>query len=257
MDILSVIVKKTKKQVALKKKNKPLENLLDSYHKAKRNFKSIFRKGSISIIAEIKRSSPSEGIIRDKLDPVHIARLYESSGVDAISVVTNQEFFGGSSDFIPIVKTAINLPLLRKDFIIDEYQIHESLALGADAILIIARILSREELSRFTKLTLKLGMTPIVEVHTVDDIKKALNTETKIIGINNRNLENFKVDLNVSLKLKSYIPDGYYTISESGIKNRRDITMLLRMGFDGALVGTSLLRATDIAKKIKELKWKT
>jgi len=145
--------------------------------------------------------------------------------------------------------------VLRKDFIIDEYQIYESYGIYADAILLIACILSPAQLKEFVRLAHKLGMATIVEVHTIDDLKKALNTDTEIIGINNRNLNNFEVDINISLNLIESVPERYYTVSESGIKKAEDVKRLKDAGFDGILVGTSILKADDMAKKIKELKW--
>jgi len=255
MDILKVIIENTKNEIDKKKVLKPLEALLKTENKGRRDFKKIFKNGQIALIAEIKRSSPTTGTIINGLDIEKIAFIYESSGADGISVVTNEKFFNGRNEDIQNVKKSTNLPVLRKDFIIDEYQIYESCGIFADAILLIACILSPEQLKEFVRLSHKLNMATIVEVHTIDDLKKALNTDTEIIGINNRNLNNFEVDINISLNLIESIPDRYYTVSESGIKKAEDVRRLKDAGFDGILVGTSILKADDMAGKIKELKW--
>uniref|UniRef100_A0A7C6AGE6 Indole-3-glycerol phosphate synthase n=1 Tax=candidate division WOR-3 bacterium TaxID=2052148 RepID=A0A7C6AGE6_UNCW3 len=255
MDILKVIIENTKNEIDKKKSRTPLENLVKIGSEKRRDFKKIFKEGSMALIAEIKRSSPSTGTIINGLDIEKIAFIYEESGADGISVVTNEKFFSGRNEDIQNVKKSTNLPVLRKDFIIDEYQIYESSGICADAILLIACILSPEQLKEFVRISHKLGMTTIVEVHTTDDLKKALNTDTEIIGINNRNLNNFAVDINISLNLIESVPEQYYTISESGIKEAEDVRRLKDAGFDGILVGTSILKADDMAGKIKELKW--
>uniref|UniRef100_A0A7V1EIX7 Indole-3-glycerol phosphate synthase n=1 Tax=candidate division WOR-3 bacterium TaxID=2052148 RepID=A0A7V1EIX7_UNCW3 len=255
MDILKVIVESTKNEIGKKKSLKPIKNLLKTGNEERRDFKKIFKEGSMALIAEIKRSSPSTGTIINGLDIEKFALIYEKSGADGISVVTNEKFFSGRNEDIKIVKSSTSLPVLRKDFIIDEYQIYESCGFCADAILLIACILSPEQLKEFVRLSHKLGMAVIVEVHTTDDLKKALNTDTEIIGINNRNLNNFAVDINISLNLIEKVPERYYTVSESGIKKGEDVRKLKDAGFDGILVGTSILKADDITEKIKELKW--
>ncbi|MCX7994271.1 MAG: indole-3-glycerol phosphate synthase TrpC [candidate division WOR-3 bacterium] len=255
MNILGEIVEDTKRVVAEKKISKPLKNLVDCEVESTRNFEEIFKKNQMALIAEIKRASPSTGIIRKDFDPIQIGIIYETAGVDAVSVVTNRRFFGGRLEDIALLKQKIHLPLLCKDFIIDEYQLYESRLYGADAVLFIARILDGEELKSFVAIAHKLGMATIVEVHDREDVAKALNTATRIIGINNRNLDDFTVDIRISLSLKPFIPKEYYTLSESGIKDRLDVKILLEAGFDGILVGTSILKADDIEKKIQELKW--
>ncbi|MEO0128890.1 MAG: indole-3-glycerol phosphate synthase TrpC [candidate division WOR-3 bacterium] len=255
MNMLSVIIEETKKDLYKKKSQHPMEHFLKATNKIKNDFKKIFKEKSLALIAEIKNASPSTGIIRDDLNPEKVARIYESAGVDAISVVTNKKFFKGKKEYIEIVKKSTTLPVLRKDFIIDEYQIYESYAVGADAILFISCILPPVKLKKFVKLAHKLGMTTIVEIHTINDLKKALDTETEIIGINNRNLNNFSVDINNSLHLIQKVPEHYYTVSESGIKSQDDVRKLKNAGFDGLLVGTSILKADNMVAKIKELKW--
>ncbi len=256
MDMLRKIVDHTKETIALRKRVKPITELTITNSEHPQDFKIIFKEDTIALIAEIKKASPSHGIIKRDLDPVQLGLIYETSGAEAISVVTNEAFFGGKCEYITELKKVSKLPLLRKDFILDEYQIYESRAVGADGVLLIARILDEQELKRMVKLVKKLGMTPIVEVHSREDIHKALATETEIIGINNRNLDNFQVDIAISLFLKPYIPSGYYILSESGIKNKEEVKKLQEAGFDGILVGTAILMANDIKKKIAELKWR-
>ncbi len=255
MNILKVIIKDTKKELEKIKKSPPWAGYLKTKNKVRHSFKKIFEKNSLALIAEIKKSSPSTGVIIDNLDPEKIAHIYEAAGVDAISVVTNERFFSGKKEYIKIVKKKSNLPILQKDFIIDEYQIYESHIIGADAILLISSILSRERLKEFVKIAQKLDMTPVVEIHTVHDLKKALATQTEIIGINNRNLNNFYIDINISLQLIQMIPEDYYVVSESGIKTKKDVKKLRDAGFDGILVGTAILKTGDMREKIKELKW--
>ncbi|MGB9720555.1 MAG: indole-3-glycerol phosphate synthase TrpC [bacterium] len=255
MNMLKVIIEDTKNEIDKKKRLNPIENLLKVGNEKRRDFKNIFKRESMALIAEIKRSSPSTGTIINGLNPDKIATIYETSGADGISVVTNERFFDGKNEDIKIVKKSTILPVLRKDFVIDEYQIYESYGIDADAILLIASILSPGRLKEFVRRAHNLGMTTIVEVHTINDLKKALDTDTEIIGINNRNLNNFEVNINVSLHLVQLVPDGYYTVSESGIRKKEDVKRLKDAGFDGILVGTSILKADDMAEKIKELKW--
>ncbi len=219
-----------------------------------RNFQGAIKKGNFSIIGEIKQMSPVSGIITNDFHPEKIARVYEKSGIDAISVLTDKRFFGGDDRHILLVKTGCKLPVLRKEFIIDEFQVYESSYLGADAILLIARILSLQELRQFLILARRLGMVCLVEVHSESDLKKVFKTDAEIIGVNNRNLKDFTVDIRNSLSLRKKIPDTYITISESGIRNYNDIRMLRDAGFDGALIGTAILRTDDIRKKIRELR---
>jgi|UniRef100_A0A7V3VTS0 indole-3-glycerol phosphate synthase len=228
----------------LRKQRKPL------------NFKGIFKKGGMAFIAEIKKMSPSIREIVKELDVEKIAQIYESSGVDAISVVTDKKYFGGDCSLIKDIKRVVKIPVLRKDFIIDEVQIYQTYDSGSDAILLIAGILNHNQLKRFVKIARSLGLETVVEVHNLREIHKALDTDTEIIGVNNRNLRNFVVDINVSLRLRPFIPQNYFTISESGIEKPQDVQKLRDAGFDGILVGTSILKAEDISKKIKELKWK-
>ncbi len=219
-----------------------------------RDFRGAIKKSSFSIIGEIKYMSPVSGIITNDFNPQKIAWAYEKSGINAISVLTDKTFFGGDDRYVSVVKAECKLPVLRKEFIIDEFQIYESSYLGADAILLIARILDLQKLRQFLKIASRIGMACLVEVHSESELKRVFKTDAEIIGINNRNLKNFNVDITISLRLRRMIPDTYLTISESGIRNHNDIRMLRDAGFNGALIGTSILKSGDISKKIRELR---
>jgi len=219
-----------------------------------RKFSEVLKRANgINIIAEVKKASPSAGIIKEDFNHVNIAMEYEASGASSISVLTDKEFFMGDLKYLTEIKKIINLPVLRKDFIIDQYQIYEARAAGADAVLLIARILSLEELETFLSLSHGLGMECLVEVHDNNELEMVLETEASIIGINNRNLDTFKTDLDTSLQLHSLIPEDKIKVSESGIKTRADVLRLEEAGIDAILIGETLMRSKDIRFKMKEL----
>ncbi|MCF6155599.1 MAG: indole-3-glycerol phosphate synthase TrpC [Candidatus Brocadia sp.] len=207
----------------------------------------------ISIIAEIKKASPSVGIIRNDFDPIGIAHLYEAGGAAAISVLTDEKFFQGRLSYLTDVKKSVDLPVLRKDFIIDTYQIYEARSAGADAILLIAALLSEEEIQSFLRLARELGMDCLVEIHSETELQKVLQTNATIIGINNRDLTTFKTDLGTTLRLRPMIPDEKIIISESGIKSREDVKRLTDIGVHAILVGETLMKSDDIPTKLHEL----
>lgn len=253
MGLLEKIINDKKIEVKEKKRLNPLidTGMRDTDY---RNFKNAIKKDHLTLIAEIKKASPSMGVISEHFDPKWIAKIYELSDVEAISYVSDGKYFGGRVEMIKEIRKASRLPILRKDFIIDEYQIYESHFFGADAILLVVRIVPFAKLKRFVKIAHNLGIATVLEVHTPSEIGKALRTDTEIIGINNRDLNTLTVEIDVSLRLKPLIPDGYITVSESGISTPEDIRKLKDAGFDAILVGTSLLKANDIEKKVKELK---
>lgn len=253
MSILESIISYKKEEVQKRKLTLPLERIKHENFPNPRDFKSAFEKKTISIIAEIKRMSPSAGMIREDFNHVQIAKIYEENGASAVSVLTDNKFFGGTNDYLIEIKKEINLPVLRKEFVIDEYQIYESRWLGADAVLLIARILTHDEIDRFISLAKELGMACLVEVHTPSELKDVLSTSSEIVGINNRNLDTLAVGIKTSLELKRLVPKGYITVSESGIKNRGDVLRLQKSGFDGVLVGETLMRTKKIGDKLKEL----
>lgn len=205
-----------------------------------------------SLIAEIKKASPSEGMIRADFDPVALARAYEAAGAAAISVLTDGEFFKGSLEDLRRVAQATSLPVLCKDFMVDEVQIHEAAEAGAAAILLIAAILSPEELRTFREVAESLGLEALVEIHDARELAVALDSGAMLIGINNRDLATFSVDLETTLALVDRIPDNVTVVSESGINDRRDMAKL-HGKVDGVLIGTSILRCPDVGLKIREL----
>jgi indole-3-glycerol phosphate synthase len=215
--------------------------------------KALAIDGGIGLIAEVKKASPSKGVIRADFDPVAISRIYEGSGASCISVLTEQKFFQGKLEFLGAIRKAAGLPLLRKDFIIDEYQIFEARAAGADAILLIAACLEKERMADYLGVAGQLGLDVLVESHTYKELDKALLAGALFVGINNRDLTTFKVSLQTTLDLLKDIPEDRTVVSESGIKTREDVVKLQQAGVDAILVGESLMREKDIAKKVKEL----
>jgi len=205
------------------------------------------------VIAEVKKKSPSKGILRENFDPVNLALAYEKAGVSAISVVTEKNFFSGEKEYLTRIKSHISLPVMRKDFLIHPYQVFESYNLGADFVLLIAACLLREELKAMLDAVEFLGLQAMVEVHNQEDLEKALSLNPKIIGINNRNLLTFEVDVETSFRLKKLIPEGIHVISESGLSSPEQIRKLRDTGFSGVLIGEYFLKANDMARAMKEL----
>ncbi len=243
-------------------KNK-LKEILESKYKEvaekkqKRDFvKSIINPkiGDISIIAEIKLTSPSEGKLGDRNKLKERTIMYEKSSADAVSVVVDKKYFGGELDFIKQVKNVVSLPILAKDFIIDPYQIYELKTYGADAILLIAKIVSADKLVQFVRLAKELNMDSVVEVQTEQELEYAFNTDTQIIAVNARNLDTFEVDIERACGLLKLIPHKYITLGFSGVKNRKDVQKYKNAGVKGVLVGTSLMKSKDIKGFIRELK---
>ena len=251
--LLKEIVAEKEKEVAeLKKGPAPFSRPAD--WTARRNFsQAISRPGRINLIAEIKFASPSAGGIREKSDPAAIARTYEQAGAAAISLLTDQKFFGGDLAFLPPVKKAVQLPVLRKDFILDEIQVEQSLAAGADAILLIARILPQKKLRDLLRMAQEAGLDALTEIHDRVDLEKALNCGAGIIGINNRNLDNFRISLQNTLDLAPHIPRECIKVSESGIHDPEDIQFLRAGGIQAVLIGTAIMKSGEILGKAREL----
>ena len=219
-----------------------------------RDFKGALRMhGKISVIAEIKFASPSAGHIREKTDPVSIGKGYEKAGAAAVSLLTDKCFFGGDLEQLPRLKRAISLPILRKDFILDPHQVMESFIYGADAILLIARILSEKRLKKLFNMTNELGMAALIEVHDTFDMKRAIAVGADIIGINNRDLDTFHVDLGTTLELAPLVPKDRIVVSESGINTAEDVQLLKKPGVDAVLVGTAFMESENLEAKTKEL----
>lgn len=219
-----------------------------------RDFRAALRRpGRVAVIAEIKRASPSKGLIRPDANPVAVARIYTAAGAAAISVLTDERFFQGHPEFLRLVRRVTELPLLCKDFILDPYQIYEARQLGADAILLIVRLLRQRELTEFLGLARGLGMEALVETHTEEEIARALAAGATVIGINNRDLKSFTTDIKTTFRLKHYLPPEVVVVSESGIGSPLAMQALKRHGVDAALVGEALMAAPDIGAKLREL----
>lgn len=217
------------------------------------SFYEALKRPGLSIIGEVKKASPSKGLIKKDFNPVDIAKEYEKS-VDAISVLTEENFFMGKIQYLKEIKSKSTLPLLRKDFIIDENEIYEAKVNGASCILLITAILDESTLNKFIKIAKSIEMDALVEVHTKAEVYTAIDAGASIIGINNRNLKDFSIDLNTTLNLKELIPNNIVVISESGIHSKEDINFLKKASIDGILVGESFMVCEDILKKAKELK---
>src|SRR3989304_1010168 len=210
-------------------------------------------EGEIRLIAEVKKASPSKGVIREDFDPVKIAGTYEESGASCLSVLTEMKFFQGRLGYLDDIGKDVRLPLLRKDFIIDEYQIYETRIAGADALLLIVACLGHHQLEDYLGLAGRLGLDVLIEAHTYKELDRGLLTGARLVGINNRDLATFKVDLRTTLELLKDIPDDCIVVSESGINTREDVLLLQKAGVDAILVGESLMRGKDIGKKVKEI----
>jgi len=257
--ILDEIVESTKDRLENKKNNFSFEDLKNkvnnefnnkiNFNKECNSFEEALKNRDISFICEVKRASPSKGMICEDFNPVKIAKEYENAGASAISVLTEPEFFKGRDTFLKSVVDNVNIPVLRKDFIIDEYMIYEAKLLGAHAVLFIVSILDKDELKNFIKLSYKLNISPLVEVHTLKELEIAIDAGAKIIGANNRNLKDFTVDINNSVSLQKSIPKNIRKniifVSESGIKTSEDIKLLKSNNIDAVLIGESLMRHDD------------
>lgn len=253
-NILSLILESKKKRIDLLKKNK--EAIFSLLKKAPRvrSFKAaIKREGKISIIGEIKQASPSRGLLRKDFSLEDLAKKMKKGGAKALSILTEEDFFLGKGVYIEKVRKEVDLPILRKDFILDEIQVLESRALGADAILLIMRILDENKFKRLYELAKDLGMEVLVEVHTEKELRKVLKFSCEIIGINNRNLNTLGVDLERTKKLAPFIPQDVVSISESGISTLKDILLLKGLGIDAVLVGEALMKEEDVEAKLREL----
>lgn len=252
--ILDEIVANKKIEVEKLKEDRMLPFKINKLIKPRDFMRAISRNG-VRLIAEVKASSPSAGTIVKDYDPAKIARQYESAGASAISVLTDGRYFNGSIDDLRKVKRTVNVPVLRKDFIIDESQIYESRIAGADAVLLIVRILSRDQLVRLLKTAKDLSLTAVVEVHSVKEAEIALDAGADVIGINNRDLDSLKVDILTTVNIMNSLSllKDKVLISESGISKKKEVDMLEQLGVSAVLVGEAILKNPDIAAKIREL----
>ena len=257
--ILEKKKKKTENRVEMLKEEMPLEKIKEKLYSLDYDnefkFEKALKKEKMSYICEIKKASPSKGLIIEDEDfnPLKISKEYEEGGASAISILTEPYFFKGSNEYLSSVSQNTSIPILRKDFIIDEYMIYEAKLIGADAVLLISSMLDKESLKKFIKLSYSLGMSALVEAHNQKEIEKALDAKAKIIGINNRDLKTFKVDFNNVIKLKKKVPPEIIFISESGVKTKEDIDLLKENNVDGVLIGELLMKSKDKKGMIKYL----
>ncbi|MBW2143406.1 MAG: indole-3-glycerol phosphate synthase TrpC [Deltaproteobacteria bacterium] len=250
--LVEILDEKQREVERLKKKGLPDESQAEGLEI--RNFKSaLSTPGRTDLIAEIKFASPSAGVIREKSDPLLIGRMYDEAGAAAISLLTDEKFFGGNLQNLTPLKKAVTLPILRKDFIIHEIQVRESLLFGADAILLIVRILSGQQLKDLLAAARESGLAVLTEVHDTADLETAIDCGAEIIGINNRNLDTFEVDVKTTLEIAPLVPDNHVVVSESGIFTGEDIGRVKRCGVQAVLVATSIMKSDNPADKVKEL----
>jgi len=254
-DFIEKVIALKREEVAAAKDSAPLQELrsLISDLPETRDFRGALAGEGLALIAEVKRSSPSVGKIAPIADPGKLARLYRKGGAAAISVLTESGWFGGSLDDLAVVKAEVDLPVLRKDFLIDPYQIYQSRAAGADAVLLIAELLEPEVLGDFLDRAEEIGLECLVETHSGEELENILKTPAAIVGINNRNLKTLNVDLETSLRLLPLVPEDRTRVAESGIKTAADVRRLAAAGADAILVGETLARANDPSARIREL----
>jgi len=259
-DILKKIVAHKREEVAaakakfsLERLNERLELVEDTPRGFARALKEMHASGGTAIIAEVKKGSPSKGVIRPDFDPLEIAETYQNHGATCLSVLTDEKFFLGHLNYLGLIREQVGLPLLRKDFICDPYQIIEARAYGADAVLLIAAMLDLHQLRDFAAQAAELKLDVLLEVHDEAELELALQTDCELIGINNRSLRTFVTDLATTERLRPLVPEGRLVVAESGINGRADIERLLKAGAGAFLIGESLMREDDIGAKLEEL----
>jgi len=256
-DTLKEIIQKKKEKILLAKQSNFEEDLklkIQGLAPTRPFIEAIHKPRTISLIAEIKKASPSRGVIRQDFNPVEIARIYKEAGAQAVSVLTEEDFFQGSISYLNEIRNAVDLPILRKDFILEPYQVYESRFFGADAILLIAELLSKDKLSELMTLAGSLGLDCLVEAHTEKELKKVLSLKGEFaVGINNRDLHTLEVDFKTTEKLFILIPKDRIVVIESGIKNSQDILFLKILGASACLIGEALMESQDIKHRVEEL----
>ena len=253
--MLDKIVTQKREEVEQRKKAVPIACLQEriARQKPSLDFALALKSDHIRMIAEVKQASPSRGMLRPNFDPIELAQIYAEGGAAAISVLTETNYFMGSIEHLAAIKEVVQLPLLRKDFIFDTYQVYESRAYGANALLLIAAILSQRQLKELVSLSHSLGLRCLVEVHNEGEVERAVLSEAEIIGINNRDLNTFAVDINTTRRLRPLIPKEKIVVSESGIRSRSDMEKLRKWRVDAVLVGEALVTAGDAMAKMREL----
>ena len=254
--ILDEIVATKRREVLEAKKRMPIEELEAQAAEAPpaRDFRAALEgPGPIRLIAEVKKASPSAGVIRADFDPVAIARIYQAHGADCLSVLTDVPYFQGHLSYLARVRASVAIPILRKDFLIDEYQVVEARMAGADAVLLIAEILDDDRLSALLARARSLGMSALVEIYEESNLDRVLAAGADLVGINNRDLSRMVTDLEHTFRLRPRVPEGVLLVSESGIRGRPDVERLEAAGVDAILVGESLMRSPDIGRAVDEL----
>ncbi len=257
MTILDTIAEYAAQRVQKAKKSLPSDKIKEqalSVPKGDFAFEKALRKSELSFICEVKKASPSKGVISESFPYMRIAKDYEAAGADCISVLTEPKWFLGSDEYLKNISSAVSIPCLRKDFVVDEYMIYEAKLLGAGAVLLICSILSEKQLSEYIKVCDALGISALVEAHSDKEIRAALDAGARIIGVNNRNLKDFSVDTENSKRLRELVPNEVIFVSESGIKTAEDVEILRKSGIDAVLIGETLMKAEDKAAKLKELR---
>ncbi|HMQ14539.1 MAG TPA: indole-3-glycerol phosphate synthase TrpC [Phycisphaerae bacterium] len=253
-DILAQIIARKRETVAHRRRTRPIESLRRVLPAGKpRGFAAAMRRPGLSVIAEFKRRSPSRGDIAPDRDVLAVSREYGEAGAAALSILTEEDFFGGSDDDLRRARAAVEVPVLRKDFTVDAYQVYEARALGADAILLIVACLEHALLRELLAIAAELHLAALVEIHDETQLERAHAAGATIIGVNNRDLRTFEVSLETSLRLRPRMPPGCIAVAESGIRTGDDARRLADAGFDAILVGESLLRAPDAGAKLREL----
>lgn len=249
-----VRIEKSKKMLPFGDLKKKLQEISSMHSREAFAFEKALKKPGISFICEVKKASPSKGVIDPVFPYIQIAREYEAAGADAVSVLTEPDFFEGNNTHLYEIRNHISLPILRKDFILDEYQIYKSKYLGADALLLICTLLSEEKLTSYISLCDELGLSALVEAHTEEEVKMAIRAGARILGVNNRNLKTFQVDVNHSLQFRRLVPKEICFVSESGIQSHEDILHLRNGGVDAVLIGESLMRSQNKKEMLMTLK---
>jgi len=256
-DLLRTIVAATERITDLRREREPLAQLerraAAATPRGDRFEAALSQAGRVNVIAECKRRSPSRGVLAERYDPVSIARRYGQGGAAAISVLTEPTFFDGALDHLSAVRAAVDLPLLRKDFVVDEYQLFEARAAGADAVLLIVAALDQQALVDLQARATKLGLATLVEVHDEDELLRAIDSGARLIGVNNRNLRTLEVDVDASYRLAARIPSGVVAVSESGLQSRADLEQLAAAGYRAFLIGERFMTDPDPARAIGEL----
>ena len=256
--ILDEIAAKTKERIEARKREYSLAEIRAAARDMDSNtgfpFEKALAKLGMSFICEVKKASPSKGVIAEHFPYVEIGREYENAGADAMSILTEPFYFQGSNDYLTAIRREVSIPLLRKDFTVDEYMLYEAKEIGADAVLLICAILSQTQLEEYAGIARELGLSALVEAHDEQEIRMALRAGAKIIGVNNRNLKDFTVDISNSIRLRELVPGDILFVSESGMKTRADIARLEENGTNAVLIGETFMRSDDKAGMLRELR---